>query len=102
MDTYLGITVHFINEDWELMTRVLQTSELKDSHTGENVAVAFLNVTKEWSFQDKLSAIVTDNACNLIRAMDILKWTHLPCAAQTLQITVKAGLSENGISTLVT
>ena len=102
MDTYLGITVHFINEDWELMTRVLQTSELKDSHTGENVAVAFLNVTKEWSFQDKLSAIVTDNACNLIRAMDILKWTHLPCAAHTLQITVKAGLSENGISTLVT
>ena len=86
------------------MTCVLQTSELKESHTGENVAVAFLNVTEEWSIQDKLSASVTDNAHNIVRAMDtgILKWTHLPCAAHTLQIAVKAGLSENAISTLVT
>ena len=38
------------------MSCVLQTSELKESYTGENVAVAFLNVTEEWSIQDKLSA----------------------------------------------
>ena len=34
MDSYLGLTAHFISSDWELTSRVLLTRELTEQHTG--------------------------------------------------------------------
>ena len=34
MDSYLGITVHFIKPEWKLGSRVLQTRQMTESHTG--------------------------------------------------------------------
>ena len=33
-ESYLGLTAHFISSDWQLMSRVLQTRELTEHHTG--------------------------------------------------------------------
>ena len=34
IDSYLGVTVHFIAPNWTLETRLLQTREVASSHTG--------------------------------------------------------------------
>ncbi len=35
---YLGVTCHFINEDWELTSYNLTTMPLEDRHNAENIA----------------------------------------------------------------
>ena len=36
LDSYLGVTAHFINQDWELVARVLTTKEVRERHTAVN------------------------------------------------------------------
>ncbi|WAR24256.1 hypothetical protein MAR_037925 [Mya arenaria] len=36
--SYDTVTDHFINQDWEMLNAVLQTSQVEGSHTGENIA----------------------------------------------------------------
>ena len=38
VDSYLGVTVHFITEDWKLSSFILQTAEVKECHTITNIA----------------------------------------------------------------
>ena len=36
--SYVTVTAHFINDDWQLVSLVLQTRAMYESHTGANVA----------------------------------------------------------------
>ena len=40
---FLGITSHFINSDWKLNDILIDFVHLSGSHSGENLANAFLN-----------------------------------------------------------
>ena len=37
-DSYTTLTIHWINESWELPSKVLFTKEMSDRHAGENLA----------------------------------------------------------------
>ena len=45
VDLYLGVTVHFITEDWKLSSFILQTAEVKERHTITNIADLLNDVT---------------------------------------------------------
>ena len=47
VDSFLGLTVHFITQEWELMTRVLQTREVRDRHTAANIANDLQTIVEE-------------------------------------------------------
>lgn len=38
MEPYISLTVHFINEEWKLCSRCLQTSYFPEDHTGEQIS----------------------------------------------------------------
>ena len=98
-DSYLGVTCHFISPQWELRSYVLQTREVTERHTGENMAQELQNVVDEWDIHNKLVATTTDNGRNVVSAVVThLQWQHLACAAHTLQIAVKSGLSLQPVS----
>ena len=37
-ETYLDVTCHFINKDWELISYSQTTMPLEEQHTAENIA----------------------------------------------------------------
>ena len=48
VDSYLGVTCHYISPQWEMCSRVLQTKEVPESHTADNVADRLSEVVREW------------------------------------------------------
>lgn len=65
-DPYVTITSHFISNQWALLSNVLQTRALHESHTGSNIANLLREAINEWGLTEKVPAIVTDNAANML------------------------------------
>lgn len=53
--SYLTITEHHIDSDWNLMTNVLLTREMPERHTGENIAENLKKYTAEFNLNGKVS-----------------------------------------------
>ena len=68
--SFVTITAHFIDDDWKLVSAVLQ---FPGSHTGERIAqklrqsIALFDVP-----EDKIAAIAQDEAANAVLAGSIL------------------------------
>lgn len=90
---YITVTCHFINESWKMQSFVLETFNLCVSHTAENIAVELKRIADEWEITAKVVALVTDNAANVVAAVRIVGWKHIPCFARTLNLIVQAGIS---------
>lgn len=97
---YLTVTVHFINSSMALVSRVLATEHLEESTTSENLAARLKGIADVWKIVDKVVGAVTDNAYNIVRAVEIVKethreWRHIPCFAHTLNLVVKGSIERN-------
>lgn len=49
-------------------------------------------VTNEWNISEKIYAISTDNAANIVAATKLTGWVHIPCFAHTINLIVKDAL----------
>ena len=95
---YITITAHYITEDWKIQSYVLCTCEIAERHTGMNIPTRIKEVAKMWNIDDEhVSAVVTENALNMLAAVNILEWNHLPCFAHTLQLAVNKGMVANSL-----
>ena len=93
VDSYLTVTVHFIDKLWQMCTRVLLTTEMAERHTGINIADRLTKMAEEWDISHRrISAIVHDNAANAVLGAVLTNWPHFGCVAHTLQLCVKSGL----------
>ncbi|XP_078447648.1 putative transcriptional regulator tpeD [Wolffia australiana] len=107
----LGITVHWVNDQWELCKRVLVIRELVGKHSGENMGAIVLQALDDVGLKTKVSAITTDNASSNGRMVGMLakelkpinnRFTrdrHVPCAAHVLNIIIHAALQSLRVST---
>ncbi|XP_069105714.1 E3 SUMO-protein ligase ZBED1-like [Argopecten irradians] len=83
--SYVTITAHFINFDMELCSRVLQTRQLPESHTGKHVGNVLRKAQHEWSC--KVNVLTTDNDANMkIAAQTAGIPIHIGCFAHTLNL----------------
>ena len=65
-DSYVALTVHYIDEEWSLQSHLLETHQLAEAHTGENVATDLESMLTSWNPPiTKLGAFTTDNAANI-------------------------------------
>ena len=64
VDNVLGITAHWIDDNFELHQEILAFKRLRDHHTGENMSNIVLEVLGHYDIADKLFCITTDNAGN--------------------------------------
>ena len=93
MQSYLGMTVHFVSHEWVLQSYVLQTKQMCESHTARNIADELHLILQGWEITDaKLSAMTHDSARNIVAAVDLLGCKHLPCSGHTLQLAVRHAL----------
>jgi hypothetical protein len=71
---------------------LLDCFEFSDRHTSENLAEELHRVAREWGMENKVVCCVTDNAANITKAIQLLKWTHHPCLAHTINLFVRNAL----------
>ena len=96
---FLGITLHFIDENWILRHFTLDIFKIKGSHTGQAIADEIYKILLEFGLEHKAIAITTDNASNMISSARYLKvkfenntFIHYRCVAHVLNIIVTTGL----------
>lgn len=62
---FQGVVAHWITDDWQLQTVVLDLSIIEGSHSGANLAESFGNVLTRFEIWSKLLAVTSDNASNM-------------------------------------
>ncbi|CAH9105683.1 unnamed protein product [Cuscuta europaea] len=70
---YLGLTVHYIDNDWHMHKRVLAFREFNDRHTAEHIYILIERILIEYNLIDKVFAIDFDNATNNTAAIPRLR-----------------------------
>ena len=85
-----------------MASAVLQTREMPERNTGMHISERLKEAASEWGVaQDKVVAVVHDNAANMVLAGELLeRWGDLSCFGHTLQLAVNAGLALNAIARL--
>jgi hypothetical protein len=105
---YMCLTAHYIDSDWKLQKRIIGFNELAPPHSGEGIADGILEILVKWGIQDKIGAIILDNASNNDRAASLLKsdlqergklhfegiFFHARCCTHILNLVVQDGLSK--------
>ena len=90
--SYTTLTVHWINEKWELQRKVLFTKEMSERHTGENIAICLRQACVEQGISEGyIVALVHDNASNMTVPSRELGWESVPCVSHILQLAVNKG-----------
>ena len=101
LDSYLGLTIHFISEDFERKMIVLRCLPYNASHTGESIKGGVLFVLEKWGLSiGNFHCIVTDTAANMRRAFTDMDW--ISCFLHVLALVVKHSIFEqSGVKLVV-
>ncbi|KAJ8909930.1 hypothetical protein NQ315_005649 [Exocentrus adspersus] len=91
-DSFVAITVHYINNNWTLSSNLLGCVKYKESHTSDNLSKLLKDSAHEWGIENKITAITTDNASNIVKATKLCNWRHIPCFAHTINLIVQSGI----------
>jgi hypothetical protein len=111
--SFIGISSHFIDKDWKLVTIPLGFEPHNGSHSGVSVSEKVLAVLQKYAIQDRVMAITTDNAASNTTMADDIRdqlrqsgctrkyhdrdldhylgdFPHVPCVAHVLNLVVLA------------
>ena len=90
MEPYLSYSVHFIDNDWILQSRCLQTLFVPKDHNADNLSEILAQTLAQWKLETaKQVCITTDKGSNIICTITIrLMWTHLLCFGHNLHLVL--------------
>lgn len=92
-DDFFGITVHWINEEWQQREIRIGFERLKGPHTAENLKEIFISVLDRFNITRKLFTITSDNASNMLKMMDLIE----EYAIQKGCVRITAGKKRNDV-----
>ncbi|XP_049909754.1 E3 SUMO-protein ligase ZBED1-like [Epinephelus moara] len=77
-EPYISLTVHFVDREFQLKARCLQTQYFPEQHTGENTACGLCEALASWHLrEEQLTCVTTDNRANVVKAMELNHWKML-------------------------
>lgn len=89
MDPYLSLTLHYIDDEWKLRNRCLETAYFPADHTSEMIAQGLRDMLSAWELaEDNLVAITTDNGANIVKAAQLNGWTRQQCFGHRLHLAI--------------
>lgn len=89
MEPYISLTLHFIDPDFNLKTKCLQTAFFPADHTGEHIAAGLRQAMASWDLEEgKLVCMTTDNASNMHLAAQLNGWVRLHCFGHRLHLAI--------------
>ena len=80
-DGYITSTAHYMTSDWKLCTRVLNTHALEGLKTFDALKneLSIICNKENWNLNDKLLAVVHDNATNVSNIANAEDGTDVTC-----------------------
>lgn len=85
MQPYMCLTVHYIDENWNLRNVCLQTAYFPEDHTGEMIGQELKDALSSWELsEERLTCMTTDSGTNVIKALKDNKWPNLKCFGHRL------------------
>ncbi|KAL2921591.1 putative AC transposase, partial [Bienertia sinuspersici] len=72
-EPFVGVTTHWIDDDWLLQKRKICFEAMKEAHNGFNIKSRLVSCCKNFHLVDKLFSISLDNATANTSAMQFLK-----------------------------
>ncbi|CAL4122636.1 unnamed protein product [Meganyctiphanes norvegica] len=104
-DSYENVTVHWVDDSYELKMCFLGAIPIHKRHTAEDICEMIEGkdgILAKWGLMGKPRVYVTDNECNLKKGwIDLSGKEWLECFAHTLHLTVVAGFSVDRISKVI-
>lgn len=85
---YVGVNIHYINENWKRVKINICCKKFDESHTGQALATFIADLTHEWNIFDKILVAVTDSASNMKKMFEYLPWERADCGNHTLQLSI--------------
>ncbi|KAJ4969743.1 hypothetical protein NE237_002842 [Protea cynaroides] len=106
IDSYICLTCHYIDMDWELHKKLLRFCIMPPPHTGVQIYEIASKMLLDWGIEKKLFSITLDNAGENFCFIDYLKqnlllknalvcggeFFHNQCCAHILNLIVQDGL----------
>jgi hypothetical protein len=100
---FLGITMHYINNYWEVKKCLLDIIPIEGSHTATLILTKLTDVLQNFNISDKIISLTTDNGSNMLACgrelaneleagFSNFTFTHNRCAAHVINLAVKAGM----------
>ena len=99
-ESYCGIICHWITDDWNLKSVVLECVHAIERHYSANVAELYKQFAKDWDITKKIQVLVTDNARNMVSAVNQTGFAHVPCLAHSLQLSILHGFKATNTEVL--
>ncbi|XP_053568415.1 E3 SUMO-protein ligase ZBED1-like [Bombina bombina] len=90
--SYMAVTCHYIDDNFKLVSSLLDCFSFTDRHTADNLAAELQKICEEWGITNKVVACVSDNASNIKAAIRQTGWNHVACFAHTLNLIVRESL----------
>ncbi|XP_058874176.1 E3 SUMO-protein ligase ZBED1-like isoform X1 [Acipenser ruthenus] len=89
-EPYISLTVHYIDPDWKLCTKCLQTSYFPEDHTGEAIAQGLRDALSAWGLREELQiCITTDSGSDVVKAAQLNAWERLQCFGHRLHLAIE-------------
>jgi hypothetical protein len=93
---FMAISGYFIDEDWQYREILLGFEPLYGTHSGANLSVVLLEILQRHKIEDRVLAVVTDNASNNKTLVDTLQQSmsdditliRVPCIAHVIQLSL--------------
>ena len=87
--SYMSLTVHYICDEWNLESHMLESGEITAKHTAVNLSNYLENCLDQWKLKStQVSTAVNNNASNITAAINRLEWQHFGCFSHTMQLGV--------------
>ena len=93
---YISYTDHYIDADWKLQSKCLQTHFLPEDHTSD-VLADLLTITMDlWKLKtENRVCLTTDSGSNIVKAARDLQWPRLSCFGHNLHLAITKSIDHD-------
>ena len=101
LDSYLGLVIHFVTEDFKRKMVLIRCLPYNSSHTGDSIHERFKFILHCWSLpKESLHVIISDTAANMVKAFQSENWGG--CFEHVLALSIKHSIfSQAGVHSLL-
>nr|XP_020464776.1 uncharacterized protein LOC109965256 [Monopterus albus] len=96
-DSHLTVGCHFVNNLGYLKSHMLKTINLFGDESAANVRTQLLSVMEAWGVKEKVHSVVRAGMPKL----ENIKWTDMPCFADTLNVIFKNLMKDDELSNVL-
>ncbi len=98
--SYLVITKHWVDENWNMQSVLLDFFIISSPHDGENVCTIILEILKDCKIEERCVFITSDSGSEMFKGMKLLEKSlkksgfHNRCIAHIINLSVQAACAE--------